>query len=186
MDIGFQADDHRLVGKSQALHLAGGAAHDQGFSRSDLVVADAPAILCEHVNRILLARIEIFNTQGFQVQVGELLMGAVVFGSDEAVELAVVEIGQILLKFRGLRFEPVGKAAADLVDFGIGELYALAVPDFYPYSLAVLILCFHGFGNIRRGVVQGVPHQAQTVEVAVVAAHIVFVGDVGIFFPCRN
>ena len=119
-NVGFQPDNHRLVHQSQPLHLVRRHAHDQRLSRADLVVADAAAVLLQHPDAILLALIDVLDSEpsveGFQVEVGKGLVRTVVLRPHETVELAVVYIRQPLLKLLRLLREPLCESVSDLVD----------------------------------------------------------------------
>ena len=61
-NIGFQSDNHRFMSHSQTLHFLCCRTHNQRLSCTYFVVADSTVIQFYHPYRILLARIQIFNT----------------------------------------------------------------------------------------------------------------------------
>ena len=52
--VGFQPDNHRLVGKSEAFHFVRCNAHYQRFTRAHLVVGYSAAVHFQHQYTILL------------------------------------------------------------------------------------------------------------------------------------
>ena len=66
-------------------------------------------------------------SEHLHIEVGESLVAAVILRAHKAIELPVVEVCQFLLELRRLHFEPVGKTVSDFVDFGVRQLYCLAV-----------------------------------------------------------
>ena len=115
LHVGFQGKNHRLVCQAQPLHLVSRHAHDERFSCSHLMVADAPSVEFEHPNGILLAVIQAFNTQSFQIKVGKCLMRAVILRSHKTVELVVIQFFQPLLEIVRLLGKPVGKSVSYLI-----------------------------------------------------------------------
>ena len=101
-------------------------------------VADAAAVLLDHPDRILLAGIQVVDTQPPQVEPRKLLMAAVVAWTDITVEFAVVEIGQLLLEIVGLRMQPFDERLPDFGDERVGLLPGLEVGN--PDGLAVFVL----------------------------------------------
>ena len=102
------------------MHLIRCDAHDKRLARTDLVVADAAAVLLDHPDRILLAGIQVFDAQPPQVEPRKLLVAAVVAWTDITVEFAVVEIGQPLLEIVGLRMQPFDERLPDFADERVG------------------------------------------------------------------
>ena len=92
VDVRLQAGDKGLVRQSQTLHLVGGTAHDERLAATHLVIGDPPSVLLEHPDAVLLAGIQVGNAQPLEVKTGKALVRAVVLGTDEAVELAVVHV----------------------------------------------------------------------------------------------
>jgi len=180
-DVGFQPDNHRLVRQPQPLHLVRRHAHDKRLSRADLVVADAAAVLLQHPDTILLALIDVLDSEpsveGFQVEVGKCLVRTVVLRAHEAVELAVIHIRQPLLELRRLLREPFHEPVSYLVDLGVGELYALAVAHLD--VVAVLVLA-DALGHVGHGVHEGVFQQGDTVVGAIIAPDTELVEDFGV------
>ncbi len=165
VDVGFQPDDKRFVGQSEAFLLVGSAAHDEGLAAAHLVVDDAAAEHLVHPDGILLTAVEIGNAQPFQIKVGERLVRAVVLRPHEAVERAVVEVGEPILEVGRLLAQPVGKGVAYLVDLAVGELYGLAVAHFDLFQLPVYELRYL-LGDVGRGILQGVLQQMDAVVFA--------------------
>ena len=112
--------------------------------------------------------------QQFHVEVGESLVAAVVLRSYKAIKLTVVEVCQLILELRALRFEPVRETVADLVNLGIRQLDGLAVRHLY--VVAVLILS-DGLLDVRHGVVKSVFQKADTVVGTVISSDAKFLPD---------
>ena len=170
-DIGFQPDNHRLVRQVQTLHLMRCNAHYQRFTGSHLVVTNATAILFEHPDAIHLRRINALDTpacQPFEIEVGKRLVRSVILRTHETVELAVVHRRKPFLELRRLLLQPFREPVTDFVDFGVGELYALAVAHFDVVAMLVLA---DGLHHVGAGVVQGVFQQVHAVIVPVIALH---------------
>ena len=145
------------------------------------MVADAAPVLFEHPDTILLALVHVLDAEtpfeGFQVEVGKGLVRAVVLRTNVTVELAVIHVREPFLKLRRLLREPLDEAVADLVDFGVGELYALAVA--YLDVVAVLVLA-DTLAHVGDGVHEGVFQQGDTVVIAVIALDAVLVENLGV------
>ena len=92
-------------------------------------------------------------------------MRAVVLRPHEAVERAVVEVGEPILEVGRLLAQPVGKGVAYLVDLAVGELYGLAVAHFDLFQLPVYELRYL-LGDVGRGILQGVLQQMDAVVFA--------------------
>ena len=157
MNIGLQPRNHGFVGQSESLLFICPAAHDKGFAAADLVIHDAAAQENIHPYCVLLAGIEVFDTQRLTVEARKGQVRAVVFWPHVTVELSVVGICQTLLKLFGLVAQPLGETAADLVDFRIRKLHFLAVIDFDFISVLV-VPCL---GDVRRSIMQRMFHQVQ-------------------------
>ena len=151
------------------------------------MVADAPAVLLQHPDTILLALIYVFDAEplfeGFQVEVGERLMRTVVLRTHEAVELAVVHIGQPLLKLRRLFRKPFDETVSYLVDLGVGELYALAVAHLD--VVAVLVLADALF-HIGHGIHKGMFQQGDTVVGTVIALDAILIENLGVLYAALD
>ena len=174
VDVGFDTDDHRLAGQSQTMHLIRCDAHDKRLARTDLVVADAAAVLLDHPDRILLAGIQVFDTQPPQVEPRKLLVAAVVAWTDITVEFAVVEIGQPLLEIVGLRMQPFDERLPDFGDERVGLLPGLEVGN--PDGLAVFVLAAV-LVDVGQRVEHGMMQQIHTVVDLEVPFDDVFLGD---------
>ena len=172
--IGFQPDNHRLVHQPQPLHLVRCHAHDQCLAGAHLVVGYSSAVLFQHPDAVLLAGVQIGDSQPFQVKSGKGLVRAVVLRAYEAVELVVVHVRQPFLELRRLFFQPFGEATPDFVNLRVRQLYALAVACLDVFPVLVLAHLLH---HVRAGVVQGVLQQMHPVIVAVVSLHQKLVGD---------
>ncbi len=160
VDIRFQAGDKGLVRQSQTFHLVGGTAHDERLAASHLVISDPPSVLFEHPDAVLLAGIQVRNAQPLEVEVGKVLVRAVVLGTDETVELAVVHVRHFPLELRRLFHEPVGEAVTDLVNLAVGKQGNLRVT--YLHFLARLVQ--YGLGDVGRGIVDGMAHEAMPLK----------------------
>ena len=172
--IRLQPDNHRLVYQSQTLHLVRCHAHDQRLAGSHLVVGYSSAVLFQHPDAVLLAGVQVCDSQSFQVQFRKFLVRAVIFRSHETVELVVVHVRQPFLELRRLLFQPFRKSVSDFVNLRVRQLYALAVPHLYVVPVLVLADLLH---HVGAGVVQGVFQQVHPVIVAVVPLHQKLVGD---------
>ena len=154
--VRLQTDNHRLVGEREAFHLMGGDAHDERFSCSNLVVGNAAPVLLEHPDAVFLTGIDgrdtVLAAERLEVEVGEALVRAVVLRPYKTVELMVVEVGEPVLEFFRLRFEPVGKTVSYLVYLGIGQLYLLGIAHLDVVAVLVLADTLH---HVGYGVVQG-------------------------------
>ena len=146
------------------------------------MVADAAAVLLQHPDTIFLALVHVLDSEpsveGFQVEVGESLVRAVVLRTHEAVELTVIHIRQPLLKLRRLLRKPLHEPVSYLVYLGVGELYALAVAHLDVASVLVLA---DALGHVRHGVHEGVFQQGDTVVAAVIPLDTELVENLGIF-----
>ena len=155
-----QTGDNRFMCQSEPFHLMCYNTHYQGLSCTHLMVADTTAIQQRHPDTIFLALVYLFDIvfpfQSFQVQVGKGLVASVILRTDVAIKL----IGKPFLELRRLRFQPVGEARPYLVDFGIGKLYALAVPHLDVVAVLVLSDTFH---HVRHGIVQRMTKQVQSI-----------------------
>lgn len=172
VDIGFQTDNHRFVCQSQTLHFVGGGTHNQGFAAAYFVVNDATAVDFGHPDGIFLTAVEVRDAQCFEVKVGKGLHGAVVLGFDGVVELAVVHVGEPLFELRGLFFQPIAEAVADFVYLAIGKLDGFGVADF-DYIVAYQYF----FGDVGRGVLNGVFHQVESVVTAALGLDAILFAD---------
>ena len=132
------------------------------------------AVLFQHPDAVLLAGIQVGDSQPFQVKSGKGLVRAVVLRAHEAVELVVVHVRQPLLELRRLFLQPFRESVSDFVNLGVGELYALAVACLYVVTVLVLADFLH---HVRAGVVQGVFQQVHPVIVAVISLDQKLVGD---------
>ena len=93
------------------------------------MVAYSAAVHLQHPYGILLALVQVRYAQAFQIEVGKLLMRAVIIRAHETVEQGIVSVRQLFLEGVGLSSEPVGELAAYLLDFGVGILRGNTVPD---------------------------------------------------------
>ena len=147
-----------------------GHAHDESLARAYLVVADASAVLLQHPDAILLARIDpvypVPSAEGFEVQVRECLMTPVILGAHITVELAVVHIRKPFLELRRLRLKPFREACTDFVYLGVGKLYGLAVTHLDVVAVVVLA---DALVDVRHSVVQGVFQKVHPVVTLVIA-----------------
>ena len=100
MNIRLQAGDKGLVRQSQTFHLVGGTAHNERLATTHLVIGDAPSVLLEHPDAVLLAGVQVGNAQALEVEAGKALVRSVVLGTDEAIELAVVHVRHFPLELR--------------------------------------------------------------------------------------
>ena len=173
VDVRLQAGDKGLVRQSQTLHLVGGTAHDERLAATHLVIGDPPSVLLEHPDAVLLAGIQVGNAQPLEVKTGKALVRAVVLGTDEAVELAVVHVRHFPLELRRLFHEPVGEAVTDLVNLAVGKQGNLRIT--YLHFLARLVQ--YGLGDVGRGVVDGMAHKGDAVEDAAFRTHRILVHD---------
>lgn len=173
VDVRLQAGDKGLVRQSQTLHLVGGTAHDERLAATHLVIGDPPSVLLEHPDAVLLAGVQVGNAQPLEVEAGKALVRAVVLGTDEAVELAVVHVRHFPLELRRLLHEPVGEAVTDLVNLAVGEQGDLRIT--YLHFLARLVQ--YGLGDVGRGVVDGMAHEGDAVEDAAFRTHRILVHD---------
>ena len=62
-DIGLHGDNHRLIGDAKTVHLVGGHAHDKGLTSTNLMVADATAILQNHLHTVLLGLVDTLDVK---------------------------------------------------------------------------------------------------------------------------
>ena len=175
--IGFQSDNHRLVGQSQTLHFVCSHAHDKCLSCTYFVVAYSATVLFQHPDTILLTRIDALHSvtvgKGFQVQVGKSLMASVILRTHETVEFAVIHIRQCVLERLRLFLQPFGKAVSYLINLAVGKLYALGITYLDVIAVVVLADTLH---HIGASVVQGVFQEVHTVITAIIALY-------GKFFP---
>ena len=94
------------------------------------MVADTATIGLEHPHGILLAFVEVGNTQSSEVKVGKRLVRAVEIGSHKTVEKAVVTVRELLFERVRCASEPIDKALPDFLNLGIRHLYGMPVPYF--------------------------------------------------------
>ena len=99
VDIGFQSDYQRFVCQSEAFHLISRTTHYQRFTTPHFMIDDSATVGFQHPDRIFLTIVQTGNTQSLEVNIGKSLHGTVVFGFDGIVELAVILVGEPLLKF---------------------------------------------------------------------------------------
>ena len=159
------------MGKPETFHFMCCDAHDQRLAGSNLMVADPASVLFQHPDTILLRWVDAFHAPAFQplhIQVGKCLVRAVIFRSNEAVELPVIHGRQTLLELWRLFLQPLSKAVTDFVNLRVGELDALAVACLDVVSVLVLADLLH---HVGAGVVQGVFQQAHAVIVPVIALY---------------
>ena len=170
--VGFQPDNERFLHQSEAFHLVGSNTHYHGLSRADLVPADAPAVLFNHPDSVLLRGVEVIIRELFKGQSRKGLRRTVIGGSHVAIETLVVHPYQFIPYFHGLVIEPTIKTLPNLLYLACGFLYGFIVRN--THRLPVTVNLFRQF---RHGVVQGVYKQV----LAVAAAHgIGVVGQGGI------
>ena len=179
--VGFESEYHRLVRQAEPLHLISCRTHDERFSRSHLMVADPSSIEFEHPHGILLTIVQAFDTQAFQVEVGECLMGTIVLRTNKTIESVIVEFLQPLLELIALLVQPMGKAVSDFVDFGVCHLYGFRVP-----YLDLLVADHDFLGDVRRCIQQGVLHQGNAVVATMLSPYTEPVPDIGIVHPCLH
>ena len=183
VNIGFESRNHGLVCQSETFLFVGCAAHDQRLAASDLVINDTAAQQDIHPDGILLTGIEVFDTQRLAVEAGKGQVRAVILRAHEAVELAVVGVGQPLFELRSLVVQPLRESAADFVDPGIGELDFLSVADLHILPLAINE--FTNFlGDVGRGVVQCMLHQVQSAVMAELAVDGILLPDFDVVRAC--
>ena len=141
-DVGFQTDNHRLIRQPETLHFMCRNAHYQGFTTTHLKIADTPSVLFQHPYAVFLTWIDgvytITVAEYFHVKVRKSLVAAVVLRTHETVEFVVIQVHQTLLELRRLSLQPFGEPIADFINLGIGELYSLAIRNFYVVSVFIL------------------------------------------------
>ena len=74
------------------------------------MIADAATVGFEHPHGILLAFVEVGNTQSFEVKVGKRLVRAVKVGSHKTVEKTIITVRELLLERVWCASEPINKA----------------------------------------------------------------------------
>ena len=121
------------------------------------MVTDSATVGFEHPHGILLALVEVGNTQSFEVKVWESLVRTVKVWSHKTVEKAVVTVRELLFERVWCPSEPIDKALSDFLYLGICHLDGMSVPDFdglgFSRNLVRHFLALVGVGN---GIVQGV------------------------------
>jgi len=118
------------------------------------VVADAATVGFEHPHGILLALVEVGNAQSSEVKIGKRLVRTVKVGANEAVEKAVVPVGELLFEGIGCAPEPIDKALPDFLNLGIRHLYSMSVPDFDGLGLSRnLVRNFLALVDVGNGIV---------------------------------
>ena len=172
VDIGFQTDNHRFVRQSQTLHLVGGGTHNEGFAAADFVVDDTAAVDFGHPDGVFLTGVEVGDAQRFEVKVGKGLHGAVVLRLNGVVELAVVHVGEPLFELRGLFFQPFAESVADFVYLAVGKLDGFGVANFDN-----IIAYLYFFGDVGRGVLNGMLHQVESVVTAALGLDAILFAD---------
>ena len=138
------------------------------------MVGYSSAVLFQHPDAVLLAGVQIGDSQPFQVKSGKGLVASVVLRAYEAVELVVIHVRQPFLELRRLFFQPFGEATPDFVNLRVRQLYALAVACLDVFPVLVLAHLLH---HVGAGVVQGVLQQMHPVIVAVASLDQKLVGD---------
>ena len=131
-DIGLQRDNHRLIGQSQTVHFVGSHTHDERFSCTHLMVADATAVLEEHPYTVLLGLVDVLHIEtaaakSLHIDTGEGLVTAIVFRLDKAVELTVIHLLQFIALVLGQIGKVVRKTLADFLNLRAGQLDFLHV-----------------------------------------------------------
>ena len=116
-----------------------------------LMVTYPAAVLQKHPYTVLLTWVHTLDTilsaKGFKIQAGEGLVRTVIFRTHEAVELPVVHRCQAFLKGVRLLLQPFSEPVADLVNLGIGELYAIAVTHLDVVAVFILTDALHHVGT---------------------------------------
>src|SRR3546814_13619149 len=93
------------------------------------MVAYSTVVNLYHPHGILLARIQIFDTQCFAVQPWKILMASVIVWSDETVKSVVILARQPGFNLIILGVPPVGKRGQDFIDLGVSHLYGFMIPN---------------------------------------------------------
>ena len=101
-------------------------------------------------------------------------MTAVILRLDEAVELAVVHLLQLVTLLLGQVGEVVLEALADLLNLRIGQLYLLHIRSL---DVVAAIIRSYTLLDVRSRVMESMLQQCHTVVVLILATHTVFLAD---------
>ena len=90
LHVSLESEYHRLVCQAEPFHLIGCSTHDKRFPCPYLMVTDTPSVKLQHPHGILLTVVQAFDTQAFQVEVGECLMGSIVLRTNKTIESIII------------------------------------------------------------------------------------------------
>ena len=181
LHVGFESEYHRLVCQAEPFHLISSGTHDERFPCPYLMVTDTSSVKLQHPHGILLTIVQAFDTQAFQIKVGECLMGTIILGTHKTIESVIVEFLQPLLELIALLVQPIGEAVSYLIDFSVCHLYGFRVP-----YLDLLVADHDFLGDVGRRIQQGVFHQGNAIVSTMLSPHTEPVPDIGIVHPCLH
>ena len=95
LHVGFESEYHRLICQAEPLHLISCGTHDKRLFCSHLMVADTSSVEFEHPHGIFLAAVQTLDTQAFQIEVGECLMGTIILRTYKTIESVIIEFSPI-------------------------------------------------------------------------------------------
>ena len=160
----------------------GSHTHDKGLTSANFVVADTTAILQEHPDTVLLRLIDILDIelgsgQSLQINAGKCLMGSVILGFDETVELPVIHSLKLVTLLLGEIGEIIRETVADFLNLAVGKLDLLHVRAF---DIVTVMVITDALLNVRRSVMEGMLKQCHTVKVLIFAMDAELLTDLGI------
>ena len=151
------------------------------------MVAYTATVGFEHPYGILLALVEVCNTQSFEVKVGKRLVRTVKVGSHKTVEKTIITVRELLLERVRCTSEPINKALSDFLNLGICHLDSMSVPYFNGLGLSRnLVRHLLALVDVGNGVVQGVLEEIDAIITAELTLYGILVPDIGILSVADN
>ena len=155
-----------------------GKTHDQGLACTDLMVTNASTVLQYHPDGIFLRSVNIGDAllflQGFQVQVWEGLVTAVVIGTYKAIEFPVVHVGHRFLPLGRMTLNPFVESFTDGINLAGGQLHLLMVG---PHDGVTIRTIADHLIDDGGGVIQGMTQEVKTSKILALALNGIFTGD---------